>query len=626
MLLSCSWLGESHPSFGINANFHADSGEVLQVWNCFDKDTKVITDKGILPIKYLLDNPCQIINGKGEWESVQFKPYGFSRLMKITLTSNNNEKVIYATPNHRWFIQNRKLEVLTCELKPKQRLERMWLKQPKEFTLIKEALLHGFIYGDGTHNKKVKTRKGYFSHTVCICGDIKYKFCVEQGFDIKSPSPSRTDVVKGRISHVCPYLAEKIPSCVDDLDYIFSFLAGYFVADGNCSHQSVTLSSIHEEELVKIKHLFTILGIATYPIRKQVRTSSSNMGIVSDKKTHIQYILGIVKSTIPSLFWVSDKRPKYNSTYKSYLGYTVKSVEFTNRIEKVYCCQTSTGSFVLDGFILTGNCFSCGSSGTIPTLLMKAMPERFKSFGFAMNFLKNRYGLEFHTFKKKANLRHIKRYGESEAVKESKRQVQSRYSLAVYKSGKETYKYFFNRGFSKEDMKEYMIGRDLQNKTVTIPVFYEDGELAGVIGRYISKNRAHNERYKIYNFEKSKVLFPMDKVEVADDTIIIVESQFDCMVMRKWGMKNVLATMGGTISKTQANIITGKCSKVVLLFDNDDGGRKATEKAVRLLKGRVRILPFTYPDESLGKDPSEWGKDATYKCVCSIGKVAIKRL
>ena len=257
---------------------------------------------------------------------------------------------------------------------------------------------------------------------------------------------------------------------------------------------------------------------------------------------------------------------------------------------------------------------------------MKAMPERFKSFGFAMNFLKSRYGLEFHSFKKKANLIHIKRYGESEAVKESKRQVQSRYSLAVYKSGKETYKYFFNRGFTKEDMKEYMIGRDLQNKTVTIPVYYEDGELAGVIGRYISKNRAHNERYKIYNFEKSKVLFPIDKVEVVDDTLIIVESQFDCMMMRKWGMKNVLATMGGTISKAQANIIAGKCSKVALLFDNDEGGRKATEKAVRLLKGRVRILPFTYPDESLGKDPSEWGEDATYKCVCSIGKVAIKRL
>ena len=82
----CPVHGESHPSFGINANFFPDgASEPIQVYNCFDKDTKVITGKGVLPIKYLLDNPCRIINGKGEWESVQFKPYGFSRLMKITL-------------------------------------------------------------------------------------------------------------------------------------------------------------------------------------------------------------------------------------------------------------------------------------------------------------------------------------------------------------------------------------------------------------------------------------------------------------------------------------------------------------------------------------------------------------
>ena len=37
----------------------------------------------------------------------------------------------------------------------------------------------------------------------------------------------------------------------------------------------------------------------------------------------------------------------------------------TNRIEDVYCCQTSTGSFTLEGYILTGNCFVCHSSGDL---------------------------------------------------------------------------------------------------------------------------------------------------------------------------------------------------------------------------------------------------------------------
>ena len=622
----CPVHGEKNPSFGINCNYVPEgSSEVLQVFNCFGKDTKVITSKGVLPISDLLNAPCSIINGKGAWETVQFKSFGFSGLMKVVLTSNGKEKVVYATPNHRWFVQKRKSVVLTCELKPKQRLERMWLKQPKEFVLNKEALLHGFIYGDGTRNKKVKTRKGYFNHTVFICDDVKYKFCVEQGFDIKPPSPSCTDVIKGRITHTCTYNAKDIPTCVDDLDYIFSFLAGYFVADGNCSHQAVTLSSAYEEELTKIKHLFTILGIATYPIRKQVRTSSSNMGVVSDKKTHIQYILGIVKSTIPPTFWVSDKHPNYGSTYNSYLGYTVKSVEFTNRIEKVYCCQTSTGSFVLDGFILTGNCFSCGASGSLPRLLLLSQPERFTSFANAVNFLENRYGVAYgKVYKNKRSKVRIRRYGE--IVEETGKKTLPKVTLALYKSGKETYTYFFNRGFDEADMKEYMIGRDIENKTVTIPVFWEDKTLAGVIGRYISKNRKHNERYRIYEFEKSKVLFPLDKLEVKDSTIILVESQFDVMMMRKWGIKNVLATMGGTISKAQSDIVASKCSKVILLFDNDEGGKKVVERAKSLLKGKVRFLPFQYPDISLGKDPSEWGKEETLKILSSVGKVHVNRL
>ena len=231
-------------------------------------------------------------------------------------------------------------------------------------------------------------------------------------------------------------------------------------------------------------------------------------------------------------------------------------------------------------------------------------------------------GIKQH--KEKHPIRHIHRYGEVE--EEKPRVVLPRYSLAVYKSGKETFKYFFDRGFDESDMKEYMIGRDLENKTVTIPVFYEDGELAGVIGRYVSKNRAHNERYRIYNFKKSSILFPMDKLEVKDSTIILVESQFDAIMMRKWGIKNVLATMGGTISKTQAELLAERCSKVILLFDNDEGGKKAEEKARSLLKGKVRLISVIYPSPSLGKDPSEWGERVTMDTISTAGRVSIKRL
>ena len=131
------------------------------------------------------------------------------------------------------------------------------------------------------------------------------------------------------------------------------------------------------------------------------------------------------------------------------------------------------------------HCFSCGASGSLPRLLLLSQPERFTSFANAVNFLENRYGVAYgKVYKNKRSKVRIRRYGE--IVEETGKKTLPKVTLALYKSGKETYTYFFNRGFDEADMKEYMIGRDIENKTVTIPVFWEDKSLAGVIGRYIS--------------------------------------------------------------------------------------------------------------------------------------------
>lgn len=308
--------------------------------------------------------------------------------------------------------------------------------------------------------------------------------------------------------------------------------------------------------------------------------------------------------------------------------------------DKIACCcpihGESNPSFAVmanyspDGMkvIQSFNCLACGAHGSIPKLLMLALPDKFKSYGHAVYFLEHRYGLTYQKTYKMPNGKsfHVRRYGEKNDANYEKESIPM-VTLAPFKSGKSTFKYFFSRGFSREDMKEYMIGRDKESMTVTIPVFWEDHSLAGVIGRYVSKNRAHNERYKIYgNFKRSKVLFPLDKVEVVDSTLVLVESQFDAMMMRKWGVKNVLATMGGTLSQAQADIVCRLCSKVILLFDSDKGGDNARKRAKEILRGRVRILPVILPDMESSKDPSEWGKEETLKCLKSAGKFTIRRL
>ena len=263
----------------------------------------------------------------------------------------------------------------------------------------------------------------------------------------------------------------------------------------------------------------------------------------------------------------------------------------------------------------TFNCFACGEHGSIPWLVYKSLPDRFHSMKQAADFLEKRYGVKYS--EKHIKISGLKRYDEKYSVEETKRFEMPKVEIAPFKSGRETYKYFFDRGFDKSDMREFLIGRDLKNETVTIPVFYEDGVLAGVIGRYVDKHRAKNERYKIYNFPKSSVVFPLDKLKVVDDTIIGVEGMFDVMMLHKWGFPNAVAIMGNRMSTAQAGIISDKCKKFIDLFDNDEGGKKAREIAKKKLKGKVLYLTPTYYPER-GKDPSEWGEIETLKVLNSV--------
>lgn len=274
------------------------------------------------------------------------------------------------------------------------------------------------------------------------------------------------------------------------------------------------------------------------------------------------------------------------------------------------------------------HCFSCGESGTIPWLVYKSLPDRFRSVKQASDFLKDRYGVNYsYTFD--PTTQRVKRYEEQDEISEEvKRFELSKTTIAPFKSGKETYQYFFSRGFDKEDMKKFLIGRDLESETVTIPVFWEDGVLAGVIGRYIDKNRPKNMRYKIYNFPKGEIIFPLDKLQVINDTIIGVEGMFDSMMLHKWGYPNAVAMMGDGMSKTQADQISSRCKFFIDLFDHDKGGEIARKIAKKRLGNRVIYLtPTYYPD--FGKDPSEWGEIETIKVIKSasyLGAKSIPRL
>lgn len=326
------------------------------------------------------------------------------------------------------------------------------------------------------------------------------------------------------------------------------------------------------------------------------------------------------------------------------LEYCGTQPQFWKQGETLICCPVHGESNPSMGVSIDKqicHCFSCGFAGDFAKLLMCSRPEEFgyktdtpehekrtyfKAYRNARDFLAARYELEYRELGRKTRL--VKRYEqvhEKYLEADTKRVELPRYKLAPFKSGKETFGYFFNRGFNIQDMKDFMIGRDTDNETVTIPVFYEDGVLAGIIGRYIDKNRKKNQRYKIYaDFERSKVLYPLNKAKPINDTIIIVEGQFDAIRMHKLGYTNTYAIMTDNISEEQIAWVVANCSCVIWVGDNDVRGIKARDKARQKLKNRILFKIVDYPE--FGKDVFDWTDAEIEEMIENAHSVLNKRL
>lgn len=259
------------------------------------------------------------------------------------------------------------------------------------------------------------------------------------------------------------------------------------------------------------------------------------------------------------------------------------------------------------------NCLSCGSCGTLDWLVYQSDPDQFPSVQSARKFLEKRYGLIIEDKRNhKGSIKdRLKRYGEAREIEVSEdvsndHKVLPRKTLAPFRSGKETYKYFFDRGFNKRAMKEFEVGRDVVSECVTVPIRWEDGQLAGVVGRYIDPNRPKHQRYKVYEFRRGLLTFPQDKLEVVDDTIILVEGLFDAMWMHLLGFKNTQAILGNRLTKAQAKFLKSKASKFIRMFDGDKGGVQAKEMYSKNMKG-VKTYDVVYPKGK--KDPAECTKE-----------------
>jgi DNA primase len=278
-----------------------------------------------------------------------------------------------------------------------------------------------------------------------------------------------------------------------------------------------------------------------------------------------------------------------------------------------FCCPIHHESHPSAGIITASdgsgyifNCFSCGEKGGLPYFLFKSKPDSFRSVREAERFLSERYGASFGRGARDFCGDEIPEYG-CEPPEEGWHVLPESF-IAPFHSGERTHPYFYERGFTIHEVRHYGIGYDEDNGTITVPVRWEDGKLAGVIGRYCDKSRPHNMRFKVYGFPKGSLVWPLDKIASprSGESLVVVEGMFDRMRLAQNGCPFSCSIMGMDMSERQAGIIAGIAGRCILLLDMDEAGARGRARAKRLLEKRgVEVFAPAWAPK-IGKDACEW--------------------
>jgi DNA primase len=149
---------------------------------------------------------------------------------------------------------------------------------------------------------------------------------------------------------------------------------------------------------------------------------------------------------------------------------------------------------------------------------------------------------------------------------------------------------------------------DVFRNRLMFPIADANGRLLGFGGRTLGEDPA-----KYLNtpgtllFDKSTSLFGLDRARDAmakAGRAIVVEGYTDCIMAHQHGFAETVATLGTAMTDAHANVLRRQTDRVVLVFDSDQAGERAADRAlsVSLLGG----LDVTLARVPHGKDPCDY--------------------
>jgi len=168
-----------------------------------------------------------------------------------------------------------------------------------------------------------------------------------------------------------------------------------------------------------------------------------------------------------------------------------------------------------------------------------------------------------------------------------------------------------NGGFSTEVLNEFEIGGGYVDKygfqRDVIPIRDENGELKAYSCRDITGKADEAFKYLLTkDFDKNKVLYNLDRAKSymgKSRSLIVVEGFKSVWKLYMAGYKNVVSCIGSSITPGQQSLLYSYAFEVILFLDGDAAGIKGTAKALKDMKGKIKIIPIFFPYET--RDPGD---------------------
>ena len=149
---------------------------------------------------------------------------------------------------------------------------------------------------------------------------------------------------------------------------------------------------------------------------------------------------------------------------------------------------------------------------------------------------------------------------------------------------------------------------DFFRERVMFPIIDERGDVIAFSGRVMTSG---DEGRKYMNspdtpaYNKSRALFGINLAKkTKSDFFLLVEGNMDVVSLHAAGIDNAVASCGTALTPQQAQLIKKYVPKVVVCFDQDAAGQKATDKAINVLSAadiEVRVLRLPYVKNEKGE-------------------------